>query len=251
MIEFTGIKKRFGPLEVLKGVDGKVEKGQVVALIGPSGSGKSTLLRCLNYLCPFDEGTVRLGDVELGPGLDERRDAAQLRRARLKAGMVFQQFNLFPHLSVLANVIEAPVHVKGLSRADAERKAMRLLERVGLLEKADARPSELSGGQQQRVAIARALCMEPDALLLDEPTSALDPQLVGEVLSTLTDLAKDGQTMIIVTHEMRFARQVASQVWVFDEGVIVEKGASEQVFDRPVMARTKEFLSHLTQPVAG
>jgi ABC-type polar amino acid transport system ATPase subunit len=250
MIEFSGISKRFGGLDVLKGVDGRVEKGEVVALIGPSGSGKSTLLRCLNYLCPFDAGRVRLGDVELGPNLDERRDAALLRRARLKAGMVFQQFNLFPHLTVLGNVIEAPVHVKGLSRAEAEAKALRLLERVGLKDKADARPGQLSGGQQQRVAIARALCMEPDALLLDEPTSALDPELVGEVLTVLTDLAREGQTMIIVTHEMRFARQVAKHVWVFDQGVIVERGAADQVFDRPAEARTKEFLAHLTEPAA-
>ncbi|MBX3465679.1 MAG: amino acid ABC transporter ATP-binding protein [Planctomycetes bacterium] len=245
MIEFSGVKKRFGDLDVLRGVDGRVEKGEVVALIGPSGSGKSTLLRCLNYLCPFDDGKVVLGDVELRPGLDERRDAAHLRRARLRAGMVFQQFNLFPHLTVLGNVIEAPVHVKGLPRAEAEQKALRLLERVGLLEKADARPAELSGGQQQRVAIARALCMEPDALLLDEPTSALDPQLVGEVLNVLTGLASEGQTMIIVTHEMRFARQVANHVWVFDQGYIVERGTAEQVFERPAEARTKDFLAHL------
>ncbi len=250
MIEFSGITKRFGDLPVLRGVEGRVEKGEVVALIGPSGSGKSTLLRCLNYLCPFDQGVVRLGDVELRPGLDERRDAAQLRRARIKAGMVFQQFNLFPHLTVLGNVIEAPVQVKGVPRAEAERKARDLLARVGLAEKADARPQELSGGQQQRVAIARALCMEPDALLLDEPTSALDPQLVGEVLTVLTDLAKDGQTMIIVTHEMRFARQVADHVWVFDQGYIVERGPAADVFERPREERTQEFLSHLSGPGA-
>jgi ABC-type polar amino acid transport system ATPase subunit len=245
VIEFKGVKKRFGPLEVLKGVDGEVEKGQVVALIGPSGSGKSTLLRCLNYLTPFDAGTVRLGKVELGPGLDERRDAALLRRARLEAGMVFQHFHLFPHLTVLGNVIEGPVAVKGVARAEAEAKALALLDKVGLRTKAEARPGQLSGGQQQRVAIARALAMEPAALLLDEPTSALDPELVGEVLSVLTDLAKAGQTMLIVTHEMRFARQVSHRVWVFDEGHIVERGTPDEVFERPQSERAKEFLAHL------
>ncbi len=244
MIDFKGVTKTFGELQVLKGVDGHVEKGEVVALIGPSGSGKSTLLRCLNYLCPFDGGTVTVGGVELRPGLDERRDAALLRQARLQAGMVFQHFYLFPHLTVLGNVIEAPVAVKGMGRDEASAKALALLDRVGLKHKADARPAQLSGGQQQRVAIARALCMEPNALLLDEPTSALDPELVGEVLETLTDLAKSGQTMLIVTHEMRFARKVGRTVWVFDEGKILERGPVDQVFDGPKEERTRAFLAH-------
>jgi cystine transport system ATP-binding protein len=245
MIELSGITTTLGGRQILKGIDGKVEKGKVVALIGPSGSGKSTLLRGINYLTPFDGGRVRLGDVELVPGLSERHDAAQLRAARQKAGMVFQQFNLFPHMTVLENIIEAPVVVKGMAREAAAGKARALLERVGLKEKEGFRTSQLSGGQQQRVAIARALCMEPDVLLLDEPTSALDPELVGEVLSVLTDLAKGGQTMIIVTHEMRFARQVSNEVWVFDGGVVVERGPPDQVFDAPKEARTQSFLAHL------
>ena len=245
MIEFTGVRKRYGAVEILKGVEGKVERGQVVALIGPSGSGKSTLLRCLNYLAPFDAGQVRVADVTLGPGLCERRDAALLRAARLKAGMVFQHFHLFPHRTALGNVVEAPRTVKGVSQAEAEAAGRALLAKVGLAERADHYPAQLSGGQQQRVAIARALAMRPDVLLLDEPTSALDPELVGEVIEVLTALAREGQTMLIVTHEMRFAREVAHDVWVFDGGVIVERGPAAQVFDAPREERTRAFLAHL------
>jgi polar amino acid transport system ATP-binding protein len=226
----------------LRGVDLSVERGQVVAIVGPSGSGKTTLLRALNYLTPFTAGEVTVAGYRLRPGMNERRDAALLRTIRRRVGMVFQSFHLFPHMTAAGNVMEAPRHVLGLDPAQARARAVALLERVGLASHADVHPHTLSGGQQQRVAIARALAMEPDVLLLDEPTSALDPRLVGEVLAVVADLAAGGQTMIIVTHEITFARRVAHHVVVLAEGSIAERGTPAEVLDRPRTAATRALL---------
>ncbi|MER7027988.1 MULTISPECIES: amino acid ABC transporter ATP-binding protein [Streptomyces] len=247
MVEVRAVRKSFGPLDVLKGVDLRVAAGEVTVVIGPSGSGKSTLLRTLNHLEKVDSGTVAvdgtlIGYRRSGDKLYELREREILRQ-RTHIGFVFQDFHLFPHLTVVENVTEAPVAALGRSRKDATATALALLERVGLAGKADAYPRQLSGGQQQRVAIARALALEPKLLLFDEPTSALDPELVGEVLDVIKDLAARGTTMIIVTHEIGFAREVADTVVFMDDGRIVEQGPPAQVLDAPREARTRAFLS--------
>jgi ABC-type polar amino acid transport system ATPase subunit len=235
-----GVRKSFGQLEVLKGVDVEVRRGEVLAIIGPSGSGKSTLLRCFNGLEKVTSGQIEV----LGQPLSQNK--RELARQREKLGMVFQRFHLFPHLTALGNIIEAPIHVKGMKRADAVRVAYELLDKIGLRDKADVYPSKLSGGQQQRVAIARALAMQPEVLLLDEPTSALDPELVGEVLQVIQKLAQEGMTMVLVTHEMAFAKRVADRVIFMEDGVIVEEGPPSQIFDQPKSERTRRFLRELT-----
>jgi len=242
VVAVRGLRARRGEADVLHGVDLEVRRGEVVAILGPSGSGKTTLLRALNYLTPFSHGEVEIAGHPLRPGMCERADAAALRAVRMRVGMVFQSFHLFPHLSVLGNVVEAPRRVLGLAPPAAESRARALLERVGLGGYADAFPSTLSGGQQQRVAIARALAMEPVVLLLDEPTSALDPRLVGEVLAVIADLAAAGQTMVIVTHELSFARRVAHRLAVLVGGLIVESGPPAEVLDRPRTPETLAFL---------
>ncbi|AMV38848.1 amino acid ABC transporter ATP-binding protein [Planctomyces sp. SH-PL62] len=243
MIEVAGLVKRHGAVEVLRGVDLGVAKGEVACLIGPSGSGKSTFLRCLNGLERFQGGRVDIDDLELNAGQTPAEHARQARRVCRRVGMVFQSFNLFAHQNVLQNVIEAPIHVLGLRRDEAAERARKLLDRVGLGDRLDARPRELSGGQQQRVAIARALAMEPQVMLFDEPTSALDPRMTGEVLAVMTDLARDGLTMIVVTHAMGFARKVASVVHVFGEGRVVESGPPAQVFEAPAHEATRSLLA--------
>ena len=237
MIVTRGLKKSFGHLEVLKGIDEHIEKGEVVCVIGPSGSGKSTFLRCLNLL---EEPT---GGQVIFEGKDITDPGTDIAAIRQKMGMVFQQFNLFNNLSVLDNITIGPIRVKGLSKEVAEKKAMELLNRVGLADKARSMPRELSGGQKQRIAIVRALAMEPDVLLFDEPTSALDPEMVGEVLDVMKALAKTGMTMVIVTHEMGFAKEVGHRVLFIDQGVILEEGTPDEIFNHPKEARTKEFLS--------
>ncbi|MCT9931946.1 amino acid ABC transporter ATP-binding protein [Planotetraspora sp. A-T 1434] len=241
-VEIRKLHKSFGKLEVLKGIDFTVESGQVVCVIGPSGSGKSTLLRCVNLLEQPTSGQVIVDGTELtDPDVD-------IDAARRRLGMVFQQFNLFPHLTVLRNVTIAQERVLKRGRAEAVRVARENLERVGLIEKADSYPAQLSGGQQQRVAIARALAMNPSLMLFDEPTSALDPELVGDVLSVMRQLAEDGMTMLVVTHEMSFAREVADRVVFMDKGVIVEDGPPEQVIADPQHNRTREFLHRVLHP---
>ena len=241
-IEVTGLRARRGETEVLRGIDLAVARGEVVAVLGGSGSGKTTLLRALNYLTPFDAGEVRGADTCLVPGMCERRDAPALQAVRRRVGMVFQGYQLFPHLTVLENVTEAPRRVLGRSRADAATDAARLLARVGLAGREASYPHELSGGQRQRVAIARALAMEPEVLLLDEPTSSLDPALVGEVLAVIADLAASGQTMLLVTHEMGLARRVAARAVVLAEGRIAEEGTPAEVLDTPRSAATRALL---------
>lgn len=237
MIKVTGLKKSFGELEVLKGIDRHIEKGEKVVIIGPSGSGKSTFLRCINLLETPTEGTILIEGEEI---TDSKTNVNKIRE---KMGMVFQQFNLFPHLSIMENITLAPIKVKKMKKEDAVKRGMELLERVGLADKADAYPAQLSGGQQQRIAIARALAMDPDIMLFDEPTSALDPEMVGEVLAVMKDLADAGMTMVVVTHEMGFAREVASTVLFMDDGYIVEEGKPEELFSNPQNERTKAFLS--------
>ena len=235
MIEVKGLVKSFGSLEVLKGIDQNVEEGEVLCIVGPSGSGKSTMLRCINRLEEPTGGEIYIdGELITDKNID---------RIRTKMGMVFQQFNLFPHMSVLDNLTCGPVNVKKEDKAAAEEKARKLLARVGLAEKADQFPRNLSGGQQQRVAIARALAMDPEVMLFDEPTSALDPEMVGEVLDVMKSLAKEGMTMVVVTHEMGFAKEVADKVIFMDGGYIVEQGTPEEVLSNPQMDRTKDFLS--------
>lgn len=236
-ISVKNLKKNFGSLEVLKDINMEVTEGEVVVLIGPSGSGKSTLLRCLNQLEKATSGQIVVDDYDV---TDKHTDINQVRK---NIGMVFQHFNLFNHLTVLKNMTLAPVHLKTLSKEEAKNKAMQLLERVGLADKAQAYPSQLSGGQKQRVAIARALEMNPDIMLFDEPTSALDPEMVGEVLAVMKELARDGMTMIVVTHEIGFAREVASRVIFMEGGYIVEEGTPDQVFNQPREPRTIDFLS--------
>jgi ABC-type polar amino acid transport system ATPase subunit len=243
MINVTKLQKRHGPNEILKGISMEITAGEVAAIIGPSGGGKSTFLRCINGLEPFQGGKIEIGDCVLTSETNPRTDAALLCKVRRKAGMVFQQFNLFPHLSVTENLIEAPVQVLKESRDEAIPRAERLLMRVGLTARKDAYPKDLSGGQQQRVAIARALMMNPEAILFDEPTSALDPVMAAEVLSVIADLAKGGQTMVVVTHSMSFARSVATHVHVFADGHDVEHGPPEQLFGDPQHPVTKSFLS--------
>lgn len=243
MIAVRGLVKRHGANEVLKGISMDVRKGDVHSIIGPSGGGKSTFLRCINGLEPFQGGEVRVGAHVLTPATNPRSDARLLEAVRRQVGFVFQQFNLFPHLTVLQNVIEAPTQVLKLNREEAVERAQELLARVGLAGKQGAYPRNLSGGQQQRVAIARALVMEPDAILFDEPTSALDPVMAGEILSLMADLARDGQTMIVVTHSMGFARNVANQVHVFADGYDVENGPPARVFEDPQHPTTRSFLA--------
>ncbi len=242
MIETVDLHKRHGNLEVLRGVSLAVAEGEVAVIVGPSGGGKSTFLRCLNGLEPFQAGTVRVGEHQLEPGEQDRAALAKLLLVRRLVGMVFQQFNLFPHLTTLGNVIEAPIRVLKMPREAAVERAKKLLDRVGLADKLDERPERLSGGQQQRVAIARALAMEPRAILFDEPTSALDPRMTAEVLAVLADLARGGQTMIVVTHAMHFARSAAHRVHVFENGRVLESGPPEQIFENPREPATAEFL---------
>lgn len=236
MIKINDLNKSFGDLHVLKDINMKVFESDVVCLIGSSGSGKSTLLRCLNFLEKKDNGSIIIEGKEVDPRKDN------LNKIREKVGMVFQNFNLFPHKTVLENIIEAPMMVKGMKKEKAISKAKQLLIKVGLEDKADVYPSKLSGGQKQRVAIARALAMEPDIMLFDEPTSALDPELVGEVLTTMKDLAEEGMTMVVVTHEMGFAKEVADWIVYMHDGKIVERGTPEQFFNHPTEERTREFL---------
>ena len=237
MIEVKNLHKHFGKLEVLNGINEHISPGEKVVVIGPSGSGKSTFLRCLNLLEVPTEGEIYIdGECITKKGTD-------VNKMREKMGMVFQQFNLFPHLTILDNITLAPIKVKKMTKQDAEKLAMELLDRVGLVDKAGAYPAQLSGGQQQRIAIARALAMNPEIMLFDEPTSALDPEMVGEVLSVMKDLADAGMTMVVVTHEMGFAREVASRVLFMDQGIIMEQGTPAELFGNPQNERTKSFLS--------
>ncbi|HIV15335.1 MAG TPA: amino acid ABC transporter ATP-binding protein [Candidatus Avisuccinivibrio pullicola] len=238
MIQIRDLHKSFGDLHILKGIDLDVQKSEVVVVIGPSGSGKSTLLRCVNYLEVPTSGTVTIDGQTIDPEVN-------INTVRAEVGMVFQHFNLFPHMSVLHNITLAPIKVRGMSRFEAEKIAMELLKRVGLSEKANAFPAELSGGQQQRVAIARALAMNPKIMLFDEPTSALDPEMVNEVLEVMKSLAESGMTMMIVTHEMGFARQVADRVLFVDGGHIIEQGKPADVFEHPQEKRTQDFLAKI------
>ncbi len=237
MIFVENLEKKFGDLEVLKGINEHISVGEVIAVIGPSGSGKSTFLRCLNLLEEPTGGTITIDGEEITGG------KININRIREKMGMVFQQFNLFPHLSVLDNITLSPIKVKKMKKEEAVELAYSLLEKVGLRDKADAYPAQLSGGQKQRIAIARALAMNPEIMLFDEPTSALDPEMVGEVLDVMKSLAKEGMTMVVVTHEMGFAREVADRVLFMDEGVIAESGTPEQIFANPQNPRTQSFLS--------
>ena len=237
MIKVENLTKSFGKLEVLKGINEHIKKGEKVVVIGPSGSGKSTFLRCLNLLETPTEGDIYIdGECITAKGTN-------VNKIREKMGMVFQQFNLFPHLTIMDNITLAPIKVKKMPKAEAQKLAMELLERVGLVDKANAYPAQLSGGQQQRIAIARALAMNPEIMLFDEPTSALDPEMVGEVLEVMKDLADAGMTMVVVTHEMGFAREVASRVIFMDQGYVVEQGTPEELFGNPQNERTKSFLS--------
>lgn len=250
VIEASGIHKSFGELQILKGISLQVRRGEVVVLIGASGSGKTTFIRCINLLEDIQAGRIRVNGQAMG--YRERPDGSLVRdterniaRQRRDIGMVFQRFNLFPHMTVLENIIEAPIQVLGVSRTAALEDARRLLGRVGLTDKADHYPAQLSGGQQQRVAIARALAMKPQAMLFDEPTSALDPETVGEVLQVMKELADEGMTMVVVTHEMGFAREVADRVVVLDQGELIEQGPPEQIFSQPQHPRTRAFLSRV------
>ncbi|SEG87061.1 amino acid ABC transporter ATP-binding protein [Marinobacterium lutimaris] len=243
MISFNNVHKAYGDHEVLKGINAEVGKGQVVCLIGPSGSGKSTLLRCVNGLEEYQKGDILIDNDRVNA------EAKSIHALRTRVSMVFQRFNLFPHMTALENVMEGPVHVLKESKADARKHAEELLTRVGLSEKMDFYPSALSGGQQQRVAIARALAMKPEAILFDEPTSALDPEMVGEVLQVMRSLAEEHMTMIVVTHEIQFAREVADSVLFLDGGKIVEQGQAREVLTNPQHERTQDFLRRVTHPV--
>jgi polar amino acid transport system ATP-binding protein len=236
LIKVEGLEKSFGANAVLKGINTEIKRGEVVCIIGASGSGKSTFLRCLNLLEEPTGGNIYFNDVNI---TDPKTD---INLHRQKMGMVFQQFNLFPHMTVLKNMTIAPIKVLGVSKEEAEDRAMKLLDRVGLADRANSYPSQLSGGQKQRVAIVRALCMQPDVMLFDEPTSALDPEMVGEVLDVMKQLAKEGMTMAVVTHEMGFAREVSDRVFFIDEGVIAEEGTPEELFSSPKSPRLQEFL---------
>ncbi|MFE7242265.1 amino acid ABC transporter ATP-binding protein [Streptomyces sp. NPDC057582] len=247
MVHAEGVRKHFGKVAVLQGIDLTVERGQVCCLLGPSGSGKSTFLRCINHLEKLDGGRLSVdgapvGYRQQGNRLHELKER-EIARSRRDIGMVFQRFNLFPHMTAVQNVMEAPVKVAGATRAEAREDALRLLDRVGLADRADRYPAQLSGGQQQRVAIARALAMKPKLMLFDEPTSALDPELVGEVLDVMRQLAAEGMTMVVVTHEIGFAREVADTAVFMDGGVVVEAGAPRQVLGDPRQERTRAFLS--------
>jgi arginine/lysine/histidine/glutamine transport system ATP-binding protein len=242
-IVFEGIEKNFGSLKVLQGISGSIKRGEVLAVIGSSGCGKSTLLRCFNRLEKINRGRLVVNEIDLShPHLSQK----QLRRLRAQVGMVFQQFNLFPHLSVLENLMLAPCQVLGKSRQEAEQQARFYLDKVGLVEKAAVYPEQLSGGQKQRVAIARSLCMNPQIMLFDEPTSALDPELVGEVLRVMQQLAEEGMTMVIVTHEMQFAREVAHRVMFMDRGCVAEEGNARDVLTQPTSDRLRAFLNRMS-----
>lgn len=243
MISITDLHKQFAQLKVLRGISLDVAKGKVVVIIGPSGSGKTTLLRCLNALEVPTSGSVQIGEVRLD--FSKKVERSSLPILRKQTGMVFQSYNLFPHMTALENVMEGPVTVKKISKEKAREKASSLLVKVGLGDKLDHYPAQLSGGQQQRVGIARALAMDPKVMLFDEPTSALDPELVGEVLKVMKELAQEGMTMVVVTHEMGFARDVADEVIFMDQGVIVEHGTPQQLFTQPREERTRQFLQHL------
>ncbi|MFE4354112.1 amino acid ABC transporter ATP-binding protein [Peribacillus butanolivorans] len=245
MININNLSKSFSTLEVLKDINLQVNSGEVVVILGPSGSGKSTLLRCINGLEELTSGTIEVSNIVVDAKKSHKERNKQIKKVRLHTGMVFQQFNLYPHKTVLENVIEALLIVKKWSKNDAEKKGETLLKRVGLIDKKDVYPSRLSGGQQQRVAIARALAMEPDILLFDEPTSALDPELVDEVLAVIKELAQDGMTMAIVTHEMTFAQEVADRIVFMSDGVIVEEGSPEEFFSQPQTDRAKKFLKKM------
>ncbi|NUT86002.1 L-cystine ABC transporter ATP-binding protein YecC [Pseudomonas corrugata] len=251
MIVVEKLTKQFKGQTVLNGIDLQVEEGEVVAIIGPSGSGKTTFLRCLNFLEEPSSGRIKVGDIEIDGSRPLNQQQGLVRRLRQQVGFVFQNFNLFPHRTALENVIEGPLVVKKTPRADAETLGRKLLAKVGLAGKEDAYPRRLSGGQQQRVAIARALAMEPQVILFDEPTSALDPELVGEVLATIRGLAEEKRTMVIVTHEMSFARDVANRVVFFDKGVIVEQGEAKAMFAAPKEERTRQFLSKFLSASPG
>jgi polar amino acid transport system ATP-binding protein len=249
MVKAEGVHKRYGGNEVLKGISLEVARGEVVCLLGVSGSGKSTFLRCINHLEQIDRGRLwvdgeLVGYRQVGDRLHELHDR-DVCRHRAEVGMVFQRFNLFGHMTALQNVIEAPIHVRKLPRGEAVERARQLLDRVGLGNRADAYPTQLSGGQQQRVAIARALAMSPKLMLFDEPTSALDPELVGEVLDVMKSLAREGMTMVVVTHEMGFAREVADRVVMMDQGLVIESAPPEQFFGAPSHERTRQFLSKI------
>lgn len=237
VIQISDLHKKFGELHVLKGINEHITQGEVVVIIGPSGSGKSTLLRCLNLLEHPTSGEIVFEGITI---TDQRNDINKLRE---KMGMVFQQFNLFPHKTVLENITLAPINVKNIKKDEAEKIAFKLLDRIGLRDKANSYPNQLSGGQKQRIAIARALAMSPDVMLFDEPTSALDPEMVGEVLDVMKELAGDGMTMVVVTHEMGFAKEVGTRVLFMDEGKVVEKGSPEEIFCNPKNPRTKDFLA--------
>ena len=239
IIRFSAVRKRYGAFEALRGIDFAVNRGERVVICGPSGSGKSTLIRCINGLEPFDAGTIEVDGIALGPG------GKGAQAVRGKAGMVFQQFNLFPHLTVLENLMLGPVRARGLVPAQARETALRYLARVRIPEQAGKYPRQLSGGQQQRVAIARALCMEPEIMLFDEPTSALDPEMISEVLDVMTELAGTGMTMVVVTHEMGFARRVADRVVFMDQGEIVETAPPGTFFTAPQSARCRDFLTRI------
>jgi polar amino acid transport system ATP-binding protein len=243
MIRFQNVHKSYGEFQVLKGINIDIAKGKVVCLIGPSGSGKSTMLRCINGLETYQSGSIFINDVEV----DAR--SSRIHQVRTRVSMVFQRFNLFPHRTALENVMEGPLHVLKQSRNEVRSRADALLTRVGLANKLGAYPASLSGGQQQRVAIARALAMQPDAILFDEPTSALDPEMVGEVLQVMRNLAEEHMTMLVVTHEIQFAREVADQVLFLDHGQILEQGSAQEVLREPRHERTKDFLRRVTHPV--
>jgi polar amino acid transport system ATP-binding protein len=243
MIRFQNVHKSYGDFQVLKGINIEIAKGKVVCLIGPSGSGKSTMLRCVNGLETYQSGSIFINEIEV----DAR--SSRIHEVRTRVSMVFQRFNLFPHRTALENVMEGPLHVLKQDRNEARSRAEALLTRVGLANKLDAYPASLSGGQQQRVAIGRALAMQPDAILFDEPTSALDPEMVGEVLQVMRNLAEEHMTMLVVTHEIQFAREVADQVLFLDRGQILEQGSAQEVLREPRHERTKDFLRRVTHPV--
>lgn len=243
MIEVRDIHKSYGPVEVIRGISFDVEPGEVVCIIGPSGSGKSTILRCLNGLETYQKGEIRIDGQRVDP------EDKSIKAIRQRVSMVFQRFNLFPHRTAIENVMEGPIYVKGMSRAEAREMAAGYLKKVGLEDKMESYPGNLSGGQQQRVAIARALAMQPEAILFDEPTSALDPELVGDVLSVMRQVAEEGMTMVVVTHEMGFAREVADRVLFLEGGVIVEQGSAEEVLRNPQEPRTQSFLKRVLNPL--
>lgn len=247
MIEIRDLHKKFGPLEVLKGINLQIDQGKVLVIIGPSGSGKTTLLRCLNLLELPNRGSIQIGDVQLEFSGGRKLKHSEVLALRKKTGMVFQSYYLFPHMTALQNVMEALVQVQRKSKEEARTRAMELLNKVGLGERADFYPHQLSGGQQQRVGIARAMAVNPEVLLFDEPTSALDPELVGEVLKVMKELAHEGRTMVIVTHEMKFAAEVADRVLLMDEGTIIESGTPREVLENPVSDRARAFLNRIAQ----